>query len=49
MEDVEDCMKRVEDVSGYEWPLATLLDLRKAYPRVSKLVLLGLLEKYGIT
>ena len=47
-EDVEDCMRRVNDVNAYEWPVARLLDLRKAYPRVSKPALWGLLERYGM-
>ena len=47
-EDVEDCMRRVSDVSEYEWPVARLLDLRKAYPRVSKPALWSLLGKYGM-
>ena len=34
-EDVEDCMRRVDEVREHEWPAARLLDLRKAYPRVS--------------
>ena len=47
-EDVEDCMRRVNDVNAYDWPTARLLDLRKAYPRVSKPALWGLLERYGM-
>ena len=47
-EDVEDCMRRVDEVSEHEWPVARLLDLRKAYPRVSKPALWGLLGKYGM-
>lgn len=47
-EDVEDCMRRVNDVSEYEWPVARLLDLRKAYPRVNKPALWSLLERYGM-
>ena len=47
-EDVDDCMRRVNDVSAHEWPVARLLDLRKAYPRVSKPALWGLLERYGM-
>ena len=47
-EDVEDCMRRVDDVSAYEWPVARLLDLRKAYPRVNKPALWSLLERYGM-
>ena len=30
------------------WPTARLLDLKKAYPRVSKPALWGLLERYGL-
>ena len=47
-EDVEDCMRRVNDVNTHNWPVARLLDLRKAYPRVSKPALWGLLERYGM-
>ena len=47
-EDVEDCKRRVNDVNEYEWPVARLLDLRKAYPRVSKPALWMLLERYGM-
>ena len=47
-EDVVDCMRRVDDMSVCEWPVARLLDLRKAYPRVSKPALWSLLEKYGM-
>ena len=53
-EDVTDCKRRVnegeegEDVSEDEWPYARLLDLRKAYPRVSKPALWMLLERYGL-
>ena len=47
-EDVSDCMRRVNDVNEYEWPVARLLDLRKAYPRVSKPALWMLLERYGL-
>ena len=47
-EDVEDCMRRVDDMSVCEWPVARLLDLRKAHPRVSKPALWSLLEKYGM-
>ena len=35
-EDVEDRMRKVDDMSPYGWPVARLLDLRKVYPRVSK-------------
>ena len=31
-----------------EWPVARLLDLRKAYPRVNKPALWKLLERYGL-
>ena len=47
-EDVEDCRRRVNDVSECEWPVARLLDLRKAYPRVNKPGLWSLLERYGM-
>ena len=47
-EDVEDCKRRVDDVNAYEWPTARLLGLRKAYPRVSKPALWGLLERYAM-
>ena len=47
-EDVDDCMRRVNDVNEHEWPVARLLDLRKAYPRVSKPALWSLLERYGM-
>ena len=47
-EDVEDCMRRVSDVNENEWPVARLLDLRKAYPRVNKPALWSLLERYGM-
>ena len=47
-EDVEDCKRRVNDVNEHEWPVARLLDLRKAYPRVSKPALWLLLERYGM-
>ena len=47
-EDVDDCMRRVNEVNEHEWPVARLLDLRKAYPRVSKPALWGLLERYGM-
>ena len=53
-EDVEDYRRRLGD--RYEevrrsgrWPEARLLDLRKAYPRVSKPALWGLLERYGLS
>ena len=50
-EDVEDCKRRVqdrEDMSEDEWPEARLLDLEKAYPRVSKPALWQLLDRYGM-
>ena len=47
-EDVEDCKRRVNDVNEHEWPVARLLDLRKAYPRVSKPALWMLLERCGM-
>ena len=39
-EDVDDCRRRVRqyenerEINEGEWPVAILLDLRKAYPRV---------------
>ena len=51
-EDVVDCKRRVNDgangMNEDEWPCARLLDLRKAYPRVSKPALWSLLERYGM-
>ena len=51
-EDVVDCKWRVNDgasdMNEDEWPCARLLDLRKAYPRVSKPALWSLLERYGM-
>ena len=44
-EDVDDCMRRNDEVCEHE-SVARLLDLRMAYPRVSKPALWGLLEKY---
>ena len=44
-ENVEDCKRRVNE---YEWPVARLLDLRKAYQRVSKPALWMLLERHGM-
>ena len=51
-EDVTDCRRRVE-AAGEAWvedeqPEARLLDLRKAYPRVNRPAMWGLLEKYGL-
>ena len=41
---------RYEEVRNSDrWPEARLLDLRKAYPRVSKPALWGLLERYGLS
>ena len=34
-EDMDECMRKADDVSEPERPVARLLDLRKAYPRVS--------------
>ncbi|KAI8486755.1 hypothetical protein Bbelb_355030 [Branchiostoma belcheri] len=51
-EDVADCKRRVngeEEVDEIEWPVARLLDLRKAYPRVNKPALWALLERYGMS
>ena len=51
-EDVVDCKRRVNDgasdTNEDEWPCARLLDLRKAYPRVSNPALWSLLERYGM-
>ena len=51
-EDVSDMRRRVNaggvDMNENEWPVARLLDLRKAYPRVNKPALWGLLERYGL-
>ena len=51
-EDTTDCRRRVE-AAGEEWveadqPEARLLDLRKAYPRVNRPAMWGLLERYGL-
>ena len=35
-------------MNEYEWPVARLLDLRTAYPRVSKPTLWRLLQRYGM-
>ena len=53
-EDVDDYRRRLGDRyeevrSSDRWPQARLLDLRKAYPRVSKPALWGLLERYGLS
>ena len=51
-EDVVECKRRVNDgasdMNEDVWPCARLLDLRKAYLRVSKPALWSLLERYGI-
>ena len=49
-EDVEDCMGIVKHVKKYEWPVTVLLELKKAYPRVSsnRPVLRILLERCGL-
>ena len=50
-EDVEDCKRREEGkgtTEEGEWPEARLLDLEKAYPRVSKPAMWKLLERYGM-
>ena len=41
LEDVDDCMRRVDVVSEPECQVTRLLDLRKAYLRMSKLVFWG--------
>ena len=50
-EDVSDYKKRVHLAGGGEGrqPEARLLDLRKAYPRISRPVMWALLERYGLT
>ena len=51
-EDTRDLVKRAEasgqPIPDGERPAARLLDLRKAYPRVNKPALWGVLQKYGI-
>ena len=51
-EDVVNCKRRVNDGVNYmnedKWPCSRLLDMRKAYPRVSKPALWSLLENYGM-
>jgi hypothetical protein len=52
-EDVVDLKRRMElngneGMNEEEWPVARLLDLRKAYPRVNKPGLWRLLERYGM-
>lgn len=53
-EDVEDGRRRenegrMTEMNEDDWPTARLLDLRKAYPRVSKPALWMLLERYGMS
>ena len=51
-EDVSDMKRRVieygREMDEDDWPVARLLDLRKAYPRVNKPALWRLLERYGL-
>ena len=51
-EDVSDMKRRVNEhgceMDENEWPVARLLDLRKAYPRVNKPALWLLLERCGL-
>ena len=48
-EDVSDMKRRVQEygceMDEDDWPVARLLDLRKAYPRVNKPALWRLLER----
>ena len=44
--DVDVCMRRVNVMSQHDWPVAMLLDLRKAFPKLSKIAFWGSLEKY---
>ena len=51
-EDTVDLRRRMEQnntpIDREEEPVAKLLDLRKAYPRVNRPALWGILQKYGI-
>ena len=51
-EDVCDMKRRVNEydvnMNENDWPVARLLDLRKAYPRVNKPALWSLLERCGL-
>ena len=51
-EDTEDLEKRIaaagETFPEDDRPTARLLDLKKAYPRVNKYALWGILENYGL-
>ena len=47
-QEVDDRMRRADEASEHEWPVARLFDLRKVYHRISKPSLWGLLEEYGI-
>ena len=44
----EETAKRRACYPDSRWPAAILLDIKKAYPRVSRPILWGLLAKYGI-